>query len=143
MKKTFSSEIYAANAQIKVKFGRNRMIRFVPIYAKVIFSVLMKNVLKSKLPNRKLEIAVLLEQQNGFAILTFRDNGVGMDNEMRQLVFEPFRKKGDQFEYSGYGLSLIHNIVQRSGGKTEVESQMGKGTAFKIFFPKRDSEKKN
>ena len=63
-----------------------------------------------------------------------RDTGIGMTAETRQHCFEPFfTTKGPQG--SGLGLSLVHGIVQRHGGRLEIESQLGQGTTVTVRLP--------
>jgi len=66
--------------------------------------------------------------------LTFRDTGIGMDEETRRRVFEPFFTT-KQDVGSGLGLSTTYGTVSRWGGHIEVESQPGEGTTFTFFFP--------
>ena len=66
--------------------------------------------------------------------LTFRDTGVGMDEETRTRVFEPFfTTKMDRG--SGLGLSTVYKMVAQWGGDIEVESAPGEGTTFILRFP--------
>ncbi len=65
--------------------------------------------------------------------LTVADTGIGMDEQTRARVFEPFyTTKGGGF---GIGLSTVRDVVQRHGGHIEVESTLGVGTCFRVFLP--------
>ena len=66
--------------------------------------------------------------------LTFRDTGIGMDEETRQRVFEPFFTTKMEVG-TGLGLSTAYGTVTRWGGKIAVESQPGEGAVFTILFP--------
>jgi GAF domain-containing protein/CheY-like chemotaxis protein len=62
------------------------------------------------------------------------DTGIGMSEEVRQRVFDPFfTTKAERG--TGLGLSVVYGIVTRHGGEIEVESQVGKGSAFTIWLP--------
>ncbi|EAT16242.1 HAMP domain-containing protein [Desulfuromonas acetoxidans] len=61
------------------------------------------------------------------------DTGVGMDDEQRRLIFEPFytcKKEGN-----GLGLAIVHNIVAEHDGRIEVTSAPGQGSCFELCFP--------
>ena len=65
--------------------------------------------------------------------IRIRDTGMGMDEETRLHAFEPFyttKKKG-----SGLGLMIVQRIVRAHGGRIELESQVGRGTTFRIWLP--------
>ncbi|MDD3472315.1 MAG: PAS domain S-box protein [Syntrophaceae bacterium] len=67
--------------------------------------------------------------------LTVRDTGSGMTPGIMDHVFEPYfttKKKG---EGTGFGLSIVHNIVQNHGGFVTVQSDLGKGSSFNVYLP--------
>jgi signal transduction histidine kinase len=67
--------------------------------------------------------------------LQVADNGVGMDAETRQRIFEPFfSTKGDRG--SGLGLAIVFGAVRHAGGSIEVDSRVGGGTSFTLRFPR-------
>ena len=66
--------------------------------------------------------------------VSFKDNGVGMDEETKRHIFEPFfTTKGE--EGTGLGMSIIYGIVKRHGGDIEVESEPGLGTTITVVLP--------
>ncbi|HEX7705874.1 MAG TPA: response regulator [Thermoanaerobaculia bacterium] len=74
-----------------------------------------------------------------YVALVVSDNGVGIPEEIRDRIFDPFftsRKGGG----SGLGLSVVRGVVEQTGGAIWMYSEVGQGTTFKIFFPRHQGE---
>ena len=67
--------------------------------------------------------------------ITVSDNGTGIPNEIKEKIFQPFFTTKPTGQGTGLGLSLSYDIVKAHGGKLTVESELGKGTIFKIEIP--------
>jgi two-component system cell cycle sensor histidine kinase/response regulator CckA len=73
-------------------------------------------------------------------VLEVRDNGVGIDDAIKAHMFEPFFTSKTKGKGTGLGLSTVYGIVSQAGGEIDVDSEPGKGSRFRIYFPLAEGE---
>jgi len=79
---------------------------------------------------------VSLNDKN-YVVLKITDSGVGIPEENTLMIFEPFFTTKVTKKETGLGLSITKKIIERHGGFIEVDSKVGKGSAFSLYFPYR------
>ncbi|MFZ7090606.1 sensor histidine kinase [Primorskyibacter sp. 2E233] len=71
--------------------------------------------------------------------IELRDSGKGISPEILPMVFEPYFTTKPKGQGSGLGLAMARGIVEQSGGRMEIDSQVGLGTTVRIYLPEADS----
>ena len=69
-----------------------------------------------------------------FVLLEVTDHGAGMDEQSQRRMFEPFFTT--KANGTGLGLAIVRQVIERAGGLIRVESTPGRGTTFRVFFPR-------
>ncbi|NJY61574.1 GHKL domain-containing protein [Salinimicrobium sp. CDJ15-81-2] len=112
--------------EIIAKFDRTQLIRVV--------TNLVKNAVQAVDQKEHPAVLVTVTEEEGRACLIVSDNGVGITEENKSLIFEPkFTTKSSGM---GLGLAMVKNIVESCGGSIDFTSKLNKGTIFKVHFPK-------
>jgi len=72
---------------------------------------------------------------NHAVVLEVTDNGVGIPEDLREKIFQPFFTTKESGKGTGLGLSVVSKIVEEHNGKIELSSQVGEGTTFRVILP--------
>ena len=133
------SEI-AAGTGITVRLeGQAVTMRGIPELVHGIVYNLCDNAIKYNRPGGS--VTVTTREQDGEAILTVADTGIGIPEEERDRIFERFyrvdKSHSKEVGGTGLGLSIVKHAVMLHNAKIEVDSQVGQGTTFRVRFPKK------
>jgi signal transduction histidine kinase len=80
-------------------------------------------------------IRIAMETRGQEVVLTVADDGRGMTDEVRARIFDPFFTTKDVGQGAGLGLTVVHGIVQRHGGRIDVDSAPGRGAVVRVVLP--------
>jgi PAS domain S-box-containing protein len=100
---------------------------------------LLSNAVRHTPPGTPVWVSVRAQQEpeGDGVLLSVEDAGPGIPEELREIVFEPFRQGEDTVTYSpgmGLGLSLVARFAELHGGRAWVEERTGGGAAFRVFL---------
>ncbi|MDF1614744.1 ATP-binding response regulator [Desulfurivibrio dismutans] len=109
-------------------------VRAVPDQLKQVFLNLLTNAREAIDPDGG-RIVIATRREGDEVMISFCDSGCGIAAENRERIFEPFFSTKPAVKGTGLGLAVSYGIVQRHGGRLEVESQEGQGACFKLFLP--------
>lgn len=106
-----------------------------------LFQNLISNALKYRSSN-PLELNIRAHSQEDSWLLSFRDNGIGIDPKYFQKIFDPFVRLNTSISIpgTGIGLATCRKIADQLGGRIWVESTVGTGSTFFVSLPKAASE---
>jgi signal transduction histidine kinase len=97
-------------------------------------------ILKKNMKDEEGKIIIKTSEFRNDVVISIKDNGIGMSEEVRKKIFDPFFTTKDVGEGTGLGLSIVYKIIENHKGKIEVHSEEGLGTAFTLTLPKLYSE---
>ena len=126
--------IRRSGAVIETDFSKMRGLEFSAKNLRSIVYNLLSNALKYSAPDRKPHIRIATDTTPEHLILSVTDNGLGIDKADESKIFLMFKRLHDHVEGSGIGLYIVKRIIENAGGRIEVESELGAGTTFRIYF---------
>lgn len=128
------NKITESKAAIETDFSKAATIKFSKKNLNSILYNLLGNAIKYQDKNRAPQIFIKTDIDSGYIVLTINDNGLGIGKENQSKMFTMFKRFHDHVEGTGIGLYIVKRIIDNAGGKIEVESELGTGTTFKVFF---------
>jgi PAS domain S-box-containing protein len=120
---------------LKVELEKVSILNVNKAYLESILLNLFTNAIKYRSPKRILRIFVSSKEINNAIVLTFKDNGIGIDLERnRDKIFGLYQRFHNYSDSKGLGLYLVKSQVESMSGTITVESEVDKGTTFTIIF---------
>ena len=132
-------DLFVRDIELTKKLEQNPKIRANVDEIKQLFLNLILNATQAMPHGGRLEIATSITENKRVRI-KIADSGVGIPEKDRSKIFDPFFSTKAPGEGTGLGLTLVHAIIERSGGTIQLESQEDKGTTFIIEFPTLDEK---
>lgn len=134
-----SLEADIEDQQAEINVSNLPMINVVPVTFKMLVRNMITNALKYQPVEQKPVISINAQDIGDHWKFSFKDNGIGIDNEYHEEIFGIFRRLHPRDSYSGtgMGLAISKKIVEQHGGKIWVESEEGKGSTFYFTIAKR------
>lgn len=107
----------------------------------ILFNLLMNAI--SYTPEKG-SVSVIIDEQEDDVCFTVQDTGIGISEQDLPRIFERFyrvdKDRSRETGGTGLGLAIVKHIVEVHEGKIEVDSELGKGTTFKVYIPKEAKE---
>jgi signal transduction histidine kinase len=130
---------WSGKIELVRNFGNISMIECYPGKLNQVFMNLLNNAIYAVQahpePSHKGKIIVSTFEEDGHIVISVKDNGLGMTEEVRSKIFEPFFTTKDVGKGTGLGLSITYSIIEKHNGSIEVISAPGEGAEFIIRLP--------
>ncbi|MEP2669734.1 MAG: ATP-binding protein [Cyclobacteriaceae bacterium] len=101
----------------------------------VVFENLLSNAIKYRFIGKNCFLQIQLDVTRKEAVISFKDNGIGIDEKVLSNVFKMFYRGTEQSEGAGLGLYLVKETALKMGGDITVTSQLGRGSTFEFTIP--------
>jgi signal transduction histidine kinase len=129
-------QVEEAKAHLEVDVAACPSVRFSEKNLRSVIYNLLSNALKYRSPNRAPVVSFHCASTPEHYILSVSDNGLGIAPERMDQMFSMFKRFHDHVEGSGIGLYMVKKMVENAGGKIQVESQLDRGSTFRVYFPR-------
>jgi PAS domain S-box-containing protein len=128
--------IIESNASVNLEILDHEHLNTNPAYFESIVLNLLTNAIKYRSSVREPEILIKVVKEEEYKVLVVSDNGIGIDLE-RHLghIFGMYKTFNGNHDAKGIGLFITKLQIEALNGKIDVESTLGEGTTFKVYFP--------
>lgn len=130
---TLAAQIQESKAQVKWEDSHSEIV-FVRRKLRSVLYNLINNSIKFRHADRIPEIIIKTYIEDDYFVLEVLDNGRGIAKEDLDKIFNKYERISRDVEGTGVGLHLVKEIINLSGGKIKVESELEKGTVFRVYL---------
>ncbi len=142
-KKTLSALILENKVDCSIDVPSNITVRAIPAYLDSVLLNLFTNAIRYSSPDRLPKITISSDMKGSMYTLIFQDNGLGIDLKKHgKKIFGMYKTFHKHKDAKGIGLFITKNQIEAMNGKISVESQVGKGTTFKVTLMLAQENKK-
>ncbi len=134
-----SDRIFGSKAKIHTDFQVTELNVSRKNIRSIVYN-LISNALKFSEQNGEPDIFIKTEEAKDYILLSVSDNGPGIEKENHDVIFLPRIRLNTAVEGTGSGLFIVKRMVEDLGGKIEIESTMGEGSIFRIYFKKQSTD---
>lgn len=124
------------NVDIKVTVDQNNEFCSDRVGLSIVLNNLVSNAIRYKDPKSSEPfVNIEVSTSDDKANIIVKDNGIGISKELQGKIFDMFYRVSDESEGTGLGLFLVKETVDKLQGQIKVESELGKGSVFRILIP--------
>jgi len=124
---------YTDDVEVIKNYTSLPLLKAKPDEIQQIFLNILRNAVQAMEGRGKIFLAS--SHVNNEILVEIRDTGPGIPSEYLSRVFDPFFTTKGQGEGTGLGLNIVHGLIEKYGGRINVDSKLGEGTIFNISFP--------
>ncbi|WP_375561721.1 PAS domain S-box protein [Bernardetia sp. OM2101] len=128
---------YASEIKFKIKSSQKGIIYTDNLRLNVILRNLLSNAIKFADRTKKMSV-ILVEtatRDDKKFVLSITDNGLGIDKQYQERIFDMFYRGNERSDGNGLGLYIVRQAVEKLGGELKFASQLGKGSTFMVILP--------
>ncbi len=135
VEKSLFNQLRESGIQIHRDFSELEEMNYVYAHLENFLMNFMTNAVKYRHPDRLPEVWIRTYTEKNYCILRFEDNGIGLDlKRYGDRIFGLYQRFHNHVEGKGLGLYLVREQIRANDGKIEIESELGKGTVFKVYL---------
>ena len=135
---TFHNKLKKIPVTVNIKGDRDLVIKSYPgVYAQIISNFIQNSLLHGFNPSTQdATITIRFNTEGKNLLLTYADNGTGMDEKIKKIAFEPFTTTKRNAGGTGLGLNIVYNLItQKLLGKIILNTEIQKGVLFTLTLP--------